>query len=111
MERPDHSRYQGQCVRICACASRPHPFLAILSAVRAACPFHARSHAPSARLWRVGFRGREHARHGHQLEQFHSERHAWRDILGRKPNSFGILQSSYRDGWWWQDYRITGHVR
>jgi hypothetical protein len=111
LERPDHTRYQGQCVRACTCAARPHAVPAILSALSAARPLHACYHAAPARVWPVGFRGRENARHGLELEPFCRERHAERDFLCRKPQISGFWwQSSYGTGRWRQDHRIPDHI-
>lgn len=67
----------------CAQAAWPHPILVILSAVPDCLfHFHVSCHVTLVQLWRVGVCGRENACHGHQLEPFHNERHAQRDILG-----------------------------
>jgi hypothetical protein len=66
----------NQCVRNCACAARPHPFLAILSSVSAGCPF---TRVVTSHRLEFGMCASADGRMlvmGTNFEQFHSECHA-----------------------------------
>ncbi|KAF8498232.1 hypothetical protein F5888DRAFT_1612743, partial [Russula emetica] len=78
--RPDHTRCQGQCVRICACqsAARPSPLSCYpLRCISQLSTSRVLSRPIGSTLACGPLRTAENAYcHGHQLEQFHSERHA-----------------------------------
>jgi hypothetical protein len=99
---PDIRLYQGQCGRICTCAARPHSPLSYY-------PLSCLGHLSISRVLShpievlcVLPRTGERSSMGTNLEQFRSECHAQSDILDHKPTGFGIWQSSYGAGWWFQ---------
>lgn len=66
--QPDHTGHHGFRICVCKRAARTHALLIVLPTDTATRQLHARRHARSAGLGRVGVRGREDAHHGHQLE-------------------------------------------
>ncbi len=68
LDRPDYTRHQSLCVRVCKRVARAHALLVVLPADSAACQVHARRYTRSARLWRVGIGGWEDTRDGYELE-------------------------------------------
>jgi hypothetical protein len=82
-------------VCICACAARPHPFLAILSAVFSRLSISRVLSQPIGSTLACGLpqTGKVTAGHGHQLEQFHTDRPRRGNVAGKR----SILWLSRRD--------------